>query len=70
MSRDALVVGISSYSYSKLGLLTAPAIDAEAIAKQLESSPNPFRVTRLPAVKDKDNDALKNLFKNSRESNF
>ena len=59
MSRDALVVGISSYSYSKLRALTAPAIDAEAIAKQLESSPNPFRVTRLPAVKDKDNDALK-----------
>jgi len=59
MSRDALVVGISSYSYSKLDSLTAPAVDAEAIAKQLESSPNPFRVTRLPAVKDKDNDALK-----------
>ena len=59
MSRDALVVGISSYSYSKLGLLTAPAIDAEAIAKQLEFGSNPFRVTRLPAIKDKANDALK-----------
>ncbi|MCY7285258.1 MAG: caspase family protein [Cyanobacteria bacterium CAN_BIN43] len=59
MSRDALVVGISSYSYSKLDSLTAPAVDAEAIAKQLESGSNPFRVTRLPAIKDKTNDALK-----------
>jgi hypothetical protein len=32
MSRDALVVGINTYSYERLSNLTAPAIDAEAIA--------------------------------------
>ncbi len=34
MSNDALVVGISSYSYSKLGVLTASAIYSEAITSQ------------------------------------
>lgn len=32
MSRDALVVGINTYSYERLSNLTAPAQDAEAIA--------------------------------------
>lgn len=47
MSRDALVVGISSYQH--LPSLGAPAQDAEAIAKQLESYGD-FRVTRLPEM--------------------
>ncbi|OJJ11401.1 hypothetical protein BI308_25755 [Roseofilum reptotaenium AO1-A] len=59
MSRDALVVGISTYSYRGLKDLEAPAKDAEAIAQRLESSHSPFKVTRLPAVKDKENNALK-----------
>ncbi|NEQ66888.1 MAG: peptidase C14, partial [Symploca sp. SIO2D2] len=59
MGRDALVVGINTYSYGGLGKLEAPARDAEAIAQQLEASPNPFRVERLPGIKDKANDSLK-----------
>ncbi|HEY9617175.1 MAG TPA: caspase family protein, partial [Microcoleaceae cyanobacterium] len=47
MSRDALVVGISSYQH--LPSLGAPAQDAEAIAQQLESYGD-FRVTRLPEM--------------------
>jgi hypothetical protein len=31
MSRDALVVGINSYTYERLSSLTAPAQDAEAV---------------------------------------
>jgi Caspase domain len=54
MSRDALVVGINTYSYERLSNLTAPAIDAEAIAKLLENY-GEFNVKRLPAVKDKEN---------------
>ena len=59
MSRDALVVGISTYAYGKLGSLNTPAADAEAVAQRLESSPSPFRVTRLPVIVDKPADALK-----------
>jgi WD40 repeat protein/energy-coupling factor transporter ATP-binding protein EcfA2 len=47
MSRDALVVGINSYQY--LPGLQAPARDAEAIAKCLETD-GEFRVRRLPEV--------------------
>ena len=59
MSRDALIVGISTYSYGGLKNLEAPAKDAEAIAQILESSPSTFRVERLPGIKDKHNDSLK-----------
>ena len=59
MGRSALTVGISTYSYHHLKNLDAPARDAEAIAQQLESSFSPFRVERLPGVKDKANDGLK-----------
>jgi uncharacterized protein YjbI with pentapeptide repeats/energy-coupling factor transporter ATP-binding protein EcfA2 len=53
MSRDALVVGINTYSYG-LSNLTAPAKDAEAVAKLLEDY-GEFSVKRLPAAKDKQN---------------
>ena len=59
MSRDALIVGISTYSYGGLENLASPAKDAEAIAQVLESSPSAFRVERLPGIKDKHNDSLK-----------
>ncbi|WP_016952361.1 caspase family protein [Anabaena sp. PCC 7108] len=55
MSRDALVVGINSYDH--LPPLTAPAKDAEAIAKLLENY-GEFKVTRLPAVKDRQNNTI------------
>lgn len=58
MSRDALVVGINTYSYERLNNLKAPARDAEAVARLLEKDGN-FKVTRLPAIKDKDNDTIK-----------
>jgi WD40 repeat protein len=45
MSRDALVVGINTYQW--LPGLQAPAQDAEAIAKQLQTY-GEFRVHRLP----------------------
>jgi WD40 repeat protein/energy-coupling factor transporter ATP-binding protein EcfA2 len=47
MSRDALVVGISSYQY--LPALGTPAHDAEAIAHRLQVDGD-FRVTRLPEI--------------------
>ncbi|MBP0031509.1 caspase family protein [Roseofilum sp. Guam] len=59
MSRDALVVGISTYSYRGLKDLEAPAKDAEAIAQKLESGLAPFRVERLPGIKDRANEGLK-----------
>lgn len=57
MSRDALVVGINTYRYDRLKNLTAPAQDAEAIAKLLEDY-GEFNVKRLPAVKDKQNNTI------------
>lgn len=59
MGRDALVVGINTYSYSGLKNLEAPATDAEAIAQRLESSSFPFRVERLPGIIDKSSDNLR-----------
>ncbi|BAY27645.1 pentapeptide repeat-containing protein [Calothrix sp. NIES-2100] len=56
MSRDALVVGINSYD--RLRSLNAPAADAEAIAQILEKY-GEFKVTRLPAVKDKENETIR-----------
>lgn len=47
MSRDALVVGISTYQY--LPSLGAPAHDAEAIAQRLHADGD-FRITRLPEI--------------------
>lgn len=35
MSRDALVVGIHTYSYERLNNFTAPVQDVEAISKLL-----------------------------------
>ncbi|MBE8989097.1 caspase family protein [Nostoc sp. LEGE 12450] len=58
MIRDALVVGINTYSYERLPSLTAPAIDAEAIAKLLERY-GQFNVRRLPSVKDKENNTVR-----------
>jgi uncharacterized protein YjbI with pentapeptide repeats/energy-coupling factor transporter ATP-binding protein EcfA2 len=58
MSRDALVVGINTYSYERLKDLTAPAQDAEAVAKLLENY-GEFNVKRLPAVKDKQNNTIR-----------
>ncbi|AFZ26828.1 putative low-complexity protein [Cylindrospermum stagnale PCC 7417] len=58
MSRDALVVGINSYSYEGLNTLQAPAQDAEAIAQLLEKYGD-FKVTRLPAVKNKENNTIR-----------
>jgi energy-coupling factor transporter ATP-binding protein EcfA2 len=52
MSRDALVVGINFYE--SLNKLKSPSEDAEAIA-QLLTEFGGFRVRRLPAVKDKQN---------------
>ncbi|MBW4570682.1 MAG: pentapeptide repeat-containing protein [Tolypothrix carrinoi HA7290-LM1] len=57
MSRDALVVGINTYNYDRLTKLSAPAQDAEAIAQLLESGE--FKVKRLPAVKDKQNNTIR-----------
>lgn len=56
MSRDALVVGINHYE--SLDSLKAPAQDAEAIAQLLEKYGD-FKVSRLPAVKDKQNDTIR-----------
>lgn len=58
MIRDALVVGINTYSYERLPSLTAPAHDAEAIAKLLERY-GQFNVRRLPSVKDKENNTVR-----------
>ncbi|MDZ8261206.1 pentapeptide repeat-containing protein [Nostoc sp. ChiQUE01b] len=56
MSRDALVVGINTYD--RLKSLNAPAGDGEAIAQILQQY-GEFRVTRLPAVKDKENETIR-----------
>ncbi|MEH2340043.1 nSTAND1 domain-containing NTPase [Nostoc sp.] len=56
MSRDALVVGINTYD--RLKCLNAPAADAEAIAQILQQY-GEFQVTRLPAVKDKENETIR-----------
>lgn len=56
MSRDALVVGINTYE--RLKCLNAPAADAEAIAQILQQY-GEFQVTRLPAVKDKENETIR-----------
>ncbi len=55
MSRDALVVGISTYAH--LSALSAPAEDAEAIAQRLEQDGDFRKVQRLPeAIKPCGND--------------
>ncbi|WP_445626867.1 nSTAND1 domain-containing NTPase [Nostoc sp. DSM 114167] len=56
MSRDALVVGINTYD--RLKSLNAPAADGEAIAQILQQY-GEFRVTRLPAIKDKENQTIR-----------
>ncbi len=58
MSRDALVVGINTYSYNHLPNLTSPSEDAEGIAQRLNDYGD-FRVQRLPAVKDKANNTIR-----------
>ncbi|OKH52860.1 hypothetical protein NIES2101_13510 [Calothrix sp. HK-06] len=58
MSRDAVVVGINTYTYPSLSPLTAPAEDAEVIAQLLEKYGD-FKVKRLPAVKDKQSDTIR-----------
>ena len=47
MSRDALVVGISTYQW--LPSLNAPSHDAEAIAQRLQNDGD-FRVVRMPEI--------------------
>jgi uncharacterized caspase-like protein len=59
MSRDALVVGVNTYEYSRLKSLKAPAEDAEAIARILTEYGDFNVVNRLPAIKDKENDAFR-----------
>ena len=54
MSRDALVVGINIYKYSRLPNLSLPSEDAEAIA-QLLTHYGGFRVKRLPEAIEDDN---------------
>ncbi|MFN6560496.1 MAG: pentapeptide repeat-containing protein [Nostoc sp. ChiSLP01] len=56
MSRDALVVGINTYD--RLKSLNAPASDGEAIAQILQQY-GEFQVTRLPGVKDKENQTIR-----------
>jgi len=56
MSRDALVVGINKYE--QLNPLNAPGGDAEAVAQRLEQY-GEFKVTRLPGVKDKQNNRIR-----------
>ena len=56
MSRDALIIGINTYK--RLNKLTAPEQDAEAIAKLLENYGD-FKVTRLPAVPDEQNNTIR-----------
>ncbi|NEN90195.1 MAG: hypothetical protein F6K48_15270, partial [Okeania sp. SIO3H1] len=58
MSRDALIIGINTYTYERLNNLAAPGRDAEAVAKLLEDYGD-FKVTRLPAVKDKQNNTVR-----------
>ncbi|NJM70522.1 MAG: hypothetical protein HC862_09975 [Scytonema sp. RU_4_4] len=55
MSRDALVVGINTYE--QLKSLNVSHLDAEAIAQLLEKY-GEFKVKRLPAVKDKQNNTI------------
>jgi methyl-accepting chemotaxis protein len=50
MSRDALIIGINQYRHSKLGNLTSPATDAEAIAQILEKHGHFTTVRRLPEM--------------------
>ena len=56
MSRDALVVGINKYE--RFNPLNAPGGDAEAVAQRLEQY-GEFKVTRLPGVKDKQNNRIR-----------
>ncbi len=58
MNRNALVVGINTYSYKNLNNLKSPAQDAEAVAELLEKYGD-FKVTRLPVVEDEENDTVK-----------
>lgn len=53
MTRDALVVGISTYEFERLGKLQAPSNDAEAIAQLLEQY-GEFKVKRLPGIIDRE----------------
>jgi hypothetical protein len=50
MSRDALVVGINTYTHRSLGNLRAPAEDAEAIAQCLTQHGGFHPVKRLPEM--------------------
>jgi uncharacterized caspase-like protein len=54
MSRDALVVGISSYAH--LPALSAPAQDAEAIAQRLKQDGDFRKVQRLPEAIEQSRD--------------
>jgi len=58
MSRDAVVVGINTYSFERLSNLKAPSEDAEAVAQSLTEYGD-FKVKRLPAVKDKQNNRIR-----------
>jgi uncharacterized caspase-like protein len=57
-TRDALVVGINTYSYTKFTNLSTSASNAEALAEILEKY-GEFKVKRLPAVKDKENNTIR-----------
>lgn len=57
MSRDALIVGIGTYTH--LSALSAPAEDAEAIAQRLEQDGDFQKVQRLPEAIDKNSQERK-----------
>ena len=63
MSREALVIGINTYTYRRLPHLNSPAADAEAIAALLEKYSD-FRVTRLPvSLNERDAAQVNGTFK-------
>jgi len=57
MSRDALVVGVSTYTH--LPPLSKPAADAEALAQRLEQDGDFHKIQRLPEAIDKNSQEKK-----------
>jgi hypothetical protein len=53
MSREALIIGINTYEYTKLDTLAKPAEDAEAIARILQDFGD-FKIRRLPEISNKE----------------
>lgn len=68
MSRDALVVGINTYSH--LPPLSKPAADAEAIAQRLEQDGDFQKVQRLPEAIEKSQERIPVVGKTLSVSQF